>query len=123
MEIRVPTLGAFALNKANTFHLRGGQDGDMKSGKDLLYLRDILAAGERAVAVLEGDLDAITMDPRNAETIRRGAYHLHEVVRRYLDPTAEILAERDGVDMAAARADIEGYLTDMGDIFGRLAEE
>lgn len=33
--IRVPSITAFVLNKANTFNLRGGRDGEVKSGKDL----------------------------------------------------------------------------------------
>jgi len=56
LSVRVPLLAAFALNKANTFDLRGGADREVKAGKDLLYLRDIMAAGEEAHAVLEEDL-------------------------------------------------------------------
>lgn len=122
LEIRIPTLGAFALNKANTFHLRGGDDAEVKAGKDLLYLRDIMSGGDQPIVILEGDLDAIAAGPESAATIRRAAYHLRQVARRYHYSAAEILRERDGMDAAAARADVEGYLTDLGEMLSSRAK-
>jgi hypothetical protein len=37
LEVRVPTLGAYAVNKAYTFGRRGGAGEASKSAKDLLY--------------------------------------------------------------------------------------
>lgn len=110
-EVRVPTIGAFVLNKGNTFHLRGGRDAAV------LYLRDIVAAGERMVEVLEHDLDSIVEVGGTAATaVQRAAYHLRHVAPRYYGAAAEILGERDGLDAAAARGDLEGYLTDVAEI-------
>jgi len=109
-------LGAFALNKANTFSLRGGEDRPAKSAKDLLYLRDIMAAGERARTTLEADLDAMLGSAKSRQVrdyIRRGVVHLKNVASKFHAPTAEILSERDGADSAAARADVQGHLTDL----------
>lgn len=119
LEIRLATLGAFVLNKANTFHARGGEDARPKAGKDLLYLRDIVAAGDHPVSVLEEDLDAIASTREHAEAVTRAAFHVERVALRYFDATAEILAEREGLDAAAARADVEGHLTDLGEILAR----
>jgi hypothetical protein len=113
---RIPSLGAFALNKANTFSLRGGEDGPAKSAKDLLYLRDIMAAGERARTTVEADLDVMLGSAKSRRVrhyIRRGVVHLRNVAPKFHAPTAEILSERDGADSAAARADVQGHLTDL----------
>jgi hypothetical protein len=116
LEVRIPTLGAFVLNKANTFHLRGGDDAGVKAGKDLLYLRDVLAAGDRPLTVLEEDLDTIARATGNDATIRRAAHHLRHLAPRYHRAVAGILSERDGLDPAAARADVEGHLEDAAEI-------
>lgn len=118
---RVPLLGAFALNKANTFGLRGGGDGALKSAKDLLYLRDVMAAGERAATTLEIDLDTMLASGearRVRDHIRRGVVHLENVAPRFHALTGDALSERDGVDAAVARADVEGHLTDLIELFG-----
>lgn len=115
--VRVPTLGAFALNKANTFHLRGGAEAAHKAGKDLLYLRDIAAAGSGPTAVLEKDLAAIRSAGTKAEALlRRAGFQLRQVAPRYYGSAAEILAEREGLDIAGARADVEGHLTDVSEL-------
>lgn len=123
LVVRVPTLGAFVVNKANTFHLRGGPDAEMKAAKDLLYLRDIVAAGTRAEAVLEDDLEDIAASGgRSYAAVRRAAYHLRRVAPRYFESVAEILSERDGVEFAAAGGDVEGYLTDVAESVAGWAE-
>jgi hypothetical protein len=47
------------INMANTFGLRAGPDAPEKSGKDLLYLRDIMAGGRQVEMVLNEDIDAM----------------------------------------------------------------
>lgn len=123
LAVRVPTLGAFVVNKANTFHLRGGADAEMKAAKDLLYLRDIMAAGSPADDVLEDDLEDIAESGgRLYAALRRAAYHLRSVAPRYFESVAEILSERDGLESAAARGDVEGYLIDAADAAAGWAE-
>ncbi len=116
--VRVPTLGAFILNKANTFSLRGGPDSDLKAGKDLVYLRDILAAGDDAITIVERDLAAmLAEDDVQVESLfHRGDYHIQHVSGRFIEPGAELLAERDGMSLAHARADLEGHLMDLRDV-------
>lgn len=63
LDVTVPRLGAYVVNKANTFirrqlHATGGS----KRSKDLLYLRDIAAAGEEVLAQVEGDLAEMARD-------------------------------------------------------------
>jgi hypothetical protein len=118
---RIPLLGAFALNKANTFSLRGGGDGSVRSAKDLLYLRDIMAAGQGAVATLEADFDTMLASAESRSVrdyIRRGVVHLKNVATRFHALAGDVLSERDGVESAAARADVEGYLTDLTELLG-----
>jgi hypothetical protein len=115
----VPTLGAFILNKANTFSLRGGPDGDLKAGKDLVYQRDIVAAGESVITAVQRDFATMLAADHNVRTrdlFRRGDYHLRHVSGRFIEPGAEHLAERDGLSLARARADLEGHLADLRDL-------
>lgn len=121
--VRVPLLGAYVLNKANTFNLRSGPDAPLKAGKDLLYLRDIMAAGRQAERVVEEDLEAMLADDANGRVKReldRAHSHLHIAAHRYYGEAARILAEREGLDEAAARADVEGHVRDLTDL---LAED
>ncbi len=118
---RIPLLGAFALNKANTFSLRGGADGAVKSAKDLLYLRDIMAAGKRPAATLEADLDTMLASEESKRRARlhpRGVVHLENVAPRFHALAGDVLSERDGVEPTAARADVEGHLTDLIELLG-----
>ena len=93
----------------------------MKSAKDVLYLRDIMAAGKRPVATLEGDLDVMLASEeskRVRDYVRRGAVHLENVGSRFHALAGDMLAERDGVEPAAAHADVEGHLTDLIELLG-----
>jgi hypothetical protein len=90
----------------------------VKFAKDVLYLRDIIAAGEGSVATLEADLEAMLRAPESQKVrdyVRRGVVHLKNVAPRFHALAGDILSERDGMDRAAARADVEGYLTDLID--------
>lgn len=116
VAIRIPSLAAFLLNKANTFHLRGGPDGELKSGKDLVYVRDVMAAGERAEAIVQGELETLMGGgeaERVSDLVRRAEYHLRNVAERYYPHAVELLTERDGMPPAAAQADLEGHLADL----------
>lgn len=114
--VRIPLLGAFVLNKSNTFSLRGGGDGPAKSAKDILYLRDVMAAGNRARTTLAADVEAMLGSGESKKVrdyLRRGAFQLRNVAPPLHVSSGEILSERDGVEPAAAHADVEGYLTDL----------
>lgn len=113
---RIPLLGAYVLNKANTFNLRGGPDGREKAGKDLLYLRDIMATGEEAEAVIMEDLNAMWESDHSEQVdrdLRRALTHLEMVAPRYHPEAARILATRESLDPAAANADVEGHMFDL----------
>lgn len=64
LVIWLPTLGAYVVNKASTFTdrvaIRGG--GQPKAAKDLLYLRDLMAAGHEVVEQIRQDLTAMVDD-------------------------------------------------------------
>lgn len=58
VDVRVPLLGAFAVNKARTFPRRSAaaEGGREKRAKDILYIRDLMVAGPEVVEHIEGDL-------------------------------------------------------------------
>jgi hypothetical protein len=79
-----------------------------------------MAAGDRPTAVLAEDLDAIgAASGRSATTLRRAAYHLRHVAPKYYIRVAEMLTERDGVDAAAARADVGGHIMDAAEVVAK----
>lgn len=119
IEIRVPSLAPFVLNKANTFSLRGGRDGRIKSGKDLVYLRDVMAAGERAQQAVKDELEFLLTGEHAAgiaAEVRRAGVHLRLVAKKYYPEAIDILVARDDVTQADAQADLEGYLTDLSEL-------
>lgn len=122
VAVRVPTLGAFVINKANTFNLRGGSDKALKAGKDLLYLRDVAAAGEHPLTIVEEDVGAI-VDAGSMATVGRAGRHLRMAAANFHADAAAILAERDGTEMAKAKADVAGHLEDIAEIIRHVAPE
>lgn len=124
LGVWVPQLGAYVVNKASTFvsrrpHLAGGNP---KLAKDLLYLRDVMAAGPEVVDRIQTDLPAIRRGAggrgSGGEQIRDAANMLRLVVegdlQRELPEVARMLREREpGFSEDAALADIRGYLTDL----------
>lgn len=125
VQIRVPTMTAFVLNKANTFNLRRGPDGELKSGKDLVYLRDVMAAGEQAQVIVEREL-GLLLASQDAGRVRafvdRAGVHLRMVAEKYYRGAVDILVERDGVTPAVAQADVEGHLADLADLLEATSE-
>lgn len=60
--MNVPRLGIYAVNKAVTFPYRtprAGETVNPKRAKDLLYLRDLMAAGEEVISRIEDDVREI----------------------------------------------------------------
>ena len=132
LEIWVPTLGAYTVNKASTFSGRrerpGG--GNPKRAKDLLYLRDLMAAGPEVVDRIESDLTEMTRDrdtrPLPQTKIRHAKNTLDlaltGALRRILPETAMMLVEREpSFTQKAAQADIQGHLADLVDVLDGYA--
>lgn len=114
------------LNKVNTFVLRGGRDEEIRAAKDLIYLRDVSAAGEGVQEQVSTDLKAMIAPRREhagrvIRLIGRGDYHLRKVAPRHHGDAARILAEREGISEIDAEAEVEGYLQDLSDILRAAA--
>lgn len=133
LEIWVPTLGAYTVNKASTFSGRrehpGG--GNPKRAKDLLYLRDLMAAGPEVVARIGADLAAMTRDSATRrpamERIRYARNTLDlaltGALKRILPEVATMLVEREAVlKQETALADIQGHLADLVDVLDEHAD-
>jgi len=118
VDIRVPTLGAYALNKALTFPYRPAEPWEgasPRSAKDVLYLRDLLAAGDEVVERISSDIVAVRSGgyEMDVERARSNVYLLlHGELRRHIAPAAEILREREGTGQSQAESDVAGHLTD-----------
>jgi hypothetical protein len=118
VDLRVPTLGAYALNKGLTFPYRPAEPGEgasPRSGKDVLYLRDLMAAGDEVVDQISGDIAAIRSGgyETDVERARSNVYLLlHGELRRHIARAAEILREREGTHQTEAESNVAGHLTD-----------
>lgn len=131
LQVRVPTLGAYVVNKAYTFSRRGSaNDPDQapKSAKDLLYLHDLMAAGRTVVEQIERDVAAVAAgNPADAGQVSGAASHLglalgDDGLGRHLHHTVSMLLERSGApNRRAAMAQLRGYLTDLHEILASAA--
>ena len=117
--IRVPRLGAYIINKALTARGRpvAASAGSDKRSKDLLYLRDLMAAGPEIVCRISDDLAVMLVG--HAETRRpleaaQGA--LRTLKPADIDAAAEMLAERDRITHVEARFDVAGHLADLAEL-------
>jgi hypothetical protein len=133
LEIWVPTLGAYSVNKASTFSGRrehtGG--GNPKRAKDLLYLRDLMAAGPEIVDRIESDLAEMI---RRRDTRRRAQERIRYArntlelaltgaLRRILPEVASMLVEREpAFAHETALADIQGHLADLVDVLDESSD-
>ena len=121
VRVTVPTLGAFLVGKALTFMRRPADvdsPGHPKGAKDLLYIRDVMAAGPGVVAAVEADLAAIVASEEpSVESAASNVYlALHGEASKYLQEAAAMLAERELIQMTAAQRDLEGHITDLLEI-------
>lgn len=121
LPVRVPTLGAYLATKAATFDKRMGGTGDPKRAKDLLYIRDVMAAGAEVVDRVELDVRHMRgTDPSVAGYLdsaanRLAALHLREPTSALRD-AAMILAGRDGHSLERAMDELRGYTMDLREI-------
>lgn len=122
VEVRVPTLGAYVVNKSLTFlrrRARTDEAGAPKLAKDLLYLRDIIAAGDDVVAALRDDIDSIAQSAvGGAERLRTAATNLQFAaaghLSHHLTSVATMIVERTpgpGVELEEART--RAFLLDL----------
>jgi hypothetical protein len=103
LEVQVPALGAYVVNKALTFirrRPRAGELGVPKLAKDLLYLRDIAAGGEDVITAIRDDVARIVQSGGNAQRIETAATNLGFVAEghlsHHLTSVAMMVVERDG---------------------------
>ncbi len=129
IAVRVPTLGAYVVNKVATFgHRPQAADGtNPLGGKDLVYLRDLMAAGPGVRAQIAGDLAVIVSDITVRATTRAARAAVRNLQSGWpgatLDSAVRELAERDRVtDPNVARADLRGFLALLGDTFDALGQ-
>ncbi len=114
LDIRVPTLGAWAVGKALTFGARqstaSGVPGPGKRAKDLLYIRDLVFAGGRVLAQTSEDITTICTNEWSHAPMKRAVQCLTAVAEN--GATADVnnaaleLATREGTSVAAATAEI-----------------
>jgi hypothetical protein len=122
LSVTVPTLGAFLVNKASTFAQRGPADGVDKRSKDLLYIRDVLAAGDGVARRVDEDVtEMVRSDPSAAREVAYAASQVELALRGALSPHADsaarMLAAREPAFRSGdALADVTGYLTDFAEI-------
>lgn len=137
VEVRVPLLGAYVLNKAATFQKRSPlasatensrtavTRSNPKKAKDLLYLRDLMHGGAAIVTVIEADITSILeRDPALQHLVDAAANSLDAATRVESQPAATLLQEvgamlserEPAFTSDAATADVLGHLTDLADI-------
>ena len=126
VPLRIPTLGAYLVNKACSFPKRLPLHRDLvnpKRAKDLLYLRDLAAAGDKVIAVITEDIRFMlsTGDGAIQVSVDTAASNLEAIVRGAfadaLHGAAEMFAERGAVrTIPAARSDVAGHIRDLFDM-------
>lgn len=113
VSVKVPTLGAFLVSRGAILHRRPSR---AKNGKDLLYIHDVMTAGDDVVAMVTSDVRAMVEDSvRVCEYVEYAATHVGLAVkgeRLLLTAAVGALAERSGADPGVARQTLKGYLTD-----------
>jgi hypothetical protein len=122
VEAQVPTLGAYVVNKALTFLRRSSRTdeaGAPKLAKDLLYLRDLAAAGDDVIAAIREDVEHIAQSAAgDAERLRAGATNLRFVaeghLRHHLTGVATMVVERaPGASIELEEMRTRGFLLDL----------
>lgn len=88
-----------------------------KRAKDLLYLRDLMAAGEEVITRIEDDVREIARSDASAVHEIRTAHNnmglvLTGALQSALPEVAEAVAVRFGIGPEAALSDVRGHLTD-----------
>lgn len=119
--ITVPTLGAYLVTKAATYLKRSSaarSDDRAKRAKDLVYVRDVMAAGANVVEQVENDIAAIAATEHTRHSLRtaRNSLTLPDAQFPVLLEAASELAERDRISERQAAQDLLGHIADLRDI-------
>ncbi|WP_420127992.1 GSU2403 family nucleotidyltransferase fold protein [Longimicrobium sp.] len=130
VEVQVPTLGAYVVNKALTFIRRRPHTDEVatpKLAKDLLYLRDLAAAGEYVTAAIREDAEIIARSPGGADQLRTAATNLQlaaeDHLRHHLATTAMMVVERraeHSIQLEEART--RAFLLDVRELLMEAAD-
>ena len=118
--VRVPQLTAYLIQKAATFvnRLAVPDSGRQKAAKDLLYIRDVLSAGDPVVAHVRAEIVELARADRDVGRLaRKGAQNLEGVVRgamrSLIADAAAMRQEREPANSRlATTAEMEGRLRD-----------
>lgn len=124
LEIRVPTLAAYVVNKAATFPKRqslAGEFANPKQAKDLVYLRDVMAAGAKTIGHLESSLKQLRHAGRPEIALVTKAHSNLNLLLAKTRPgwpglprlAAQQVTERDGGALPEREAELRGYLADL----------
>ena len=131
LEVQVPTLAAYVVNKGLTFLRRrspAGEPGVPKLAKDLLYLRDLAAAGDAVIADMTRGVDAIARSSAQAaETVREAAMNLRMVtdghLSHHLAATAQMVVARGSPrSPALEEARTRAFLLDLHELLADTAD-
>ena len=120
--VRVPSLGAYLVAKSATFFRRSGaspSDSASRRGKDVMYIRDVMAAGVHVTQQVERDLSELrALGTYAVGRLRYAASQLELLndASTVLDDASRELAERDGMTLHAARLDVRGHAQDLLDL-------
>lgn len=127
VEVSVPLLGAFAVNKARTCHeRRSTAAAGERWVKDLISLYDLMAAGgivtrrlfAEAAAIVERDEDARRMTRGACERLR--AFLAEATDDEWRQMVAVLLDSGEFADAGSATAALEGRLTDLTEFWRGL---
>jgi nucleotidyltransferase-like protein len=120
LDVGVPTLGAYVVNKCRSYARRAAVASGVnpKRAKDLLYLRDLMAAGGEVVRRIAGDLAEIAaaepLELGQARSTLALAVTPHGAMERELHGVARMLVEREmEMSIDAALAEARGRLADL----------
>ena len=122
LTVRVPSLGAYVVAKASTFMKRPHaalQGGRSRRAKDLVYIRDVAAAGDEVMTQVERDIAEIRELGPVVEAqldYARSQLLLLNEQSAVLREAAEELSERDAIPLDAALQDVRGHLADVREI-------
>lgn len=123
VEVRVPSLGAYLVAKSATFFRRSAAlQSAPRRGKDVVYIRDVMAAGPDVTAQVERDLAEIrALGNYAVDRLRHAASQLRLLneATAVLDEASRELAERDGLTLNAARLDVRGHAQDLFELLHR----
>ena len=127
LTVRVPTLGGYVLNKALTFleRLSASDHGVSKAAKDIAYIRDVMAGGERVRSRVRSDIKVLVKRVKSRKsqirTARDRLSHLTTDSTRVFDAAVGQVALQHGFRSdAAARADLLGYIEILSDLLSDI---